>query len=137
MKILIKVTKEILEKSKMCGRNSKYDLIGANCAIALAIREIFPSAHICISYIDPFYYYYDNLRRTPLSIECNRFNHIKLPLEASKFIYKFDRSTPKGRVKLDELSFEIDIPQSIIDKIGISEAKEIINKSQTLELVEV
>jgi hypothetical protein len=52
MKIKIKVTKDILRKSMMCGvaesrglTEDKYTSVG-NCAIAVAVRDVFPNAHV-------------------------------------------------------------------------------------------
>lgn len=123
MRILIKVTKEILEASKMCGAD--HGSIGNNCPIALAIRNIFPIAWVSGSSIQ---------------IDGNYFwqpESIMLPPIAVMFIMKFDKlkSKPKKRLLLHPISFEIDVPDSYIDSIGIEEVKDILSRSKTLELV--
>ena len=42
----IKITQEILERSKMCGIGTD---VGFNCAISLAIRDVFPNSFVDIS----------------------------------------------------------------------------------------
>ncbi len=126
-KLNIKVTKEILEKSKMCGKNK----VGLNCAIALAIRDIFPSAWITGSkiLIDPIFLKEGCGIKSKLAI--------KLPIEAIHFIHEFDRIKPKRRVLMNEISFDIDIPDAVIEELNIDELKEVLKESKTLELIEV
>lgn len=124
MKITIKVTKEILEKSKMC---SNGDEVGENCAIALAVRDIFPNAFVGGTWISP--------------AGTSGFSApISLPVEAQRFIWWFDmlgKDKENGhrlRPQMTPIQFDVDIPESIVDSIGIEEITEIINKSETLEL---
>jgi len=128
MKIRIKVTKEILKRSMMCGtdqlENSK--AVSEGCAIALACQEIFPNCHVGGRYIkDKPYYSTANWK-------------IKMPREAIEFINSFDRlyNTPKRRLELPELEFEIELTDETFDSldINIDEAIEIINNSKTLAL---
>jgi hypothetical protein len=122
MKLRIKVTKDILEKSKMCGGESS-NRIGENCAIALAVRDIFPNAYVDSRKIHALGY-------------CEDFEAIiYLPQEARDFIDEFDGSTAEGRVKLDPIDFEIELTSTIISKINIDQAKEAIKNSKTLELI--
>lgn len=115
-KLQIKITKDILERSKMCPMDST---VSSNCAVALAVRDIFPEASITSRYITPF-----------LGAS------IRLPEKASNFIYEFDMLSysPEQRLKLPEMEFEIDIPDSIINQIDISN---IYENHPTLKLVEV
>lgn len=121
MKIQINVTKEILEKSKMC--NSKM-VIGENCAIALAIRDIFPKTYV---------------GNGTIFIGANIFeaDQIDLPRNVSKFIVRFDKASAEERILMKEFSFEIDVPEKLINQIGINQVKEILEKSSTLQLVEL
>ncbi len=137
MKITIKITKDILKKSMMCGSYPTDKNIGQNCAIALAIRDIFPDAHIQKYKILTNYYCKENiLSKRGLATYVEEIN-ILLPDIASDFIILFDslRLIPENRLLLPELSFEIEISDELIETIGINEAIEIINKSETLELV--
>lgn len=120
MKIKIKVTKEILQESKMCQSDNQ---IGMNCAIARAVRDVFPAAWVSHFNLYPFYFKDDGI------------TSINMPAEASLFITKFDRNDANERVNMTEVSFEIDVPDDVIDQIGISEVHRILKESKTLELV--
>lgn len=130
MKLLIKITKNILEQSKMCNvvkcLSGTESGVGANCAIALAVRSIFPDAWVDEENIIPFFF--KELHKPIV-------HKIKLPYEACGFIAKFDSSTPDKRIQMPEFSFEIDVPDEIINQIGISEVHKILQESKTMELV--
>jgi len=121
MKIQITVTKEILKESAMCGYG--FNSYTKNCAIALAVREIFPNASVGVSII---------------STNNGKGSVIDIPEEATNFIREFDKrgELPLSRLQMPEVFFEIDVPANIIDEIGINEIKEILSKSETLNLVE-
>lgn len=119
MKLKIIITKEIIEKSHMCGTEGFPRIISQNCAVALAVRDIFPLASI-----------------GPVSIKLFVKNHFELllPEEARAFIHDFDmlRTTnPKARLGLRPFEFEIELPELLIDQIKIDD----IYKSETLEIV--
>jgi len=119
----IKVTKEILKKSMWCGTSAGRGQIITNCAVALAVRDIFPRATVGYS-----------------SISTGFNKIITMPPEVKLFIEYFDtlKYAPEERLKMSELEFEIEIPDEIISKIGngnIEEVKTIIRNSETLELV--
>lgn len=128
MKILIKVTKEVLTASMMCGR------IGGepnqNCAIAVAVRDIAPRAEVYITHINwlgnnvPIYQGWDE-----------RSDFSRVPKHVQEFIKLFDSTEPVGRPHLPEFSFEVDLPNEVIDRITIPEAYRILSESKTLELV--
>lgn len=128
MKIKITVTDEILKASMYCGTNAKG--VAANCAIALAVRDFMPNALVCWTRgylaeamsIFPFV-------KNDLTME------IPLPEKAHNYITLFDNSTPLERLALPNLSFEIEVPDSIIDQIGITEVREILSNSLTMEEV--
>lgn len=125
-RIKIKITKEILKESSDCNINGKK--AGDNCAIALAVRDIFPKAWI-----------------TPVSILAEGLNFkrrescfvIPLPEEAVNFIRMFDNNSPEGRQEMNEREFELEIPDEALQLIGngeIEQVKQIISQSKTLEL---
>lgn len=121
-KLKIHITKDVLRRSMYCHPRMDGD-VGKNCAIALAVRDIFPKAHITDSTL----------------LFNNTFDEeIGLNSDTIKFISDFDDlcNAPEQRLELPEFSFEIEIPDSVINAIGIDEAKQIIEKSQTLELTE-
>ena len=126
IKMKIKVTKEILKKSMWCHPNQGNCFVGTSCAIALSVIDIFPDGYVGENSIFPFWGE-NNLE-------------IKLPKEPIVFIESFDAlvQNPIERLKLPELEFEIEIPDSVISQIGngnIDEVKTIIQNSETLELV--
>lgn len=124
MKLKIKITKQILEESKMCGVSNFIGRVGEHCAIALAVREIFPKAVVGRREINPFGF----SKGIPTIID--------LPDEATYFIDRFDRSTVEKRVALPEFEFEINIPEKVIESISLPEIEKIISNSETLELIE-
>lgn len=124
MKILIKITKEVLEKTKMCGIEGTN--INQSCAIAYAVRELFPLARVGTREIA-----FDG--RPP----CDSLVTSTLSSSARWFISNFDNTTPELRPSLSEFSFEIEVPASVIDKIGIGEAYRVLSESKTLELVSI
>jgi hypothetical protein len=120
MKIRIHVTKEILEKTKSCPCNIE------NCAISEAVRGIFPNA----------YAIYFNLHPFPLSYEDVGIG-IKLPWEATLFIINFDKApTDEHRAAMQPISFDIEVPDEVIEKIGINQVHKILSESKTLEYVQ-
>ena len=108
----------------MCGTTISMGPVNENCAIAIAVREIFPKAMIGHRTFMPM-----GLLEPMLSVD--------LPDRATKFIELFDslRFMPHERLDLPELSFEIVVPNEIIDAIGIDSVKGIVERSETLELV--
>lgn len=126
-KLRITVTKEILERSRFCGFASG-QLPTSHCAIALAIRDIWPNA--CIEEEGIFVDATNKEGRFWRGI----FD-IKLPYEATTFIQEFDSATIIQRPLLPEISFEITIPEEIIDQINIDELKPLLENHPTLEFV--
>lgn len=140
MKILIKVTKEIIAQTAMCGISDDLKNIASNCAIAVAVRDLIPDALVLDDY----------------EICCSRLDTIiTLPPVAEKFIIQFDgilvravtgrdivsqielitKQVIEERMRLQPVEFEVDLPDEFIDLISIDEVKRIVNASPTLELV--
>lgn len=121
MKIEININKDVLRRSMWCGVGSGYEW--KNCAVSIAIRDLMPLAEVFEHYIEPF-----------------RCCKIKIPVPSfvSEFIEQFDslKDTPESRLLLPEFSFEIDVPDEVIERIGIEEAKAILERSETLNLIE-
>ena len=117
----IKITKEILAGSKECGTHNDLEKIGNNCAIALAVKDIFPNVFVTTHHIYPF------------GIDDDRYNRLSIPLPgvALNFIKIFDslRSIHNARLCLPEFEFNIDIPDEIISLIDIDEVKNILAKN--------
>lgn len=152
MKLQIKITKEIYKRAMMCGvrfveidkelaavtdmydeyNKLLYDKllieqrclpsISTNCAIALAIREIDSKAEVAFDHIS-----WSNGR-----------GKSELSEEVTEMIHRFDKLKhfPEKRLELPEIRFQVDLPDSLVESIGIEEAYDVISKSSTLEFAE-
>ena len=118
VQLKISITKEIIEHCKNCGNENDEHEIGKNCAVALALIDIFPNVYVTNYYIFPF------------GIDCEKVHLLKIPLPiiAQQFIKLFDgfRLTPKLRLLLPEFEFTIDVPDEVIEQINIDEVRELI-----------
>lgn len=143
-KLEISITKDILELTKNCsgeGLPIKHR-IGQNCAIGKAIFDIFPNSWTCDNEIFinrmPVYFtekgYMAENRSSPSWYSTSI--PIALPSEAREFIEEFDESTPEERVEMQPFSFEIEIPDEVIEMINIDEVKEVLKEHHCLKLVE-
>ena len=96
MKMNIIVSKDIIKKAIYCGTDKCDGYTSENCAVALAVRDIFPNAAV-----DGY-----NIYTT------RKF--ISLPRFVTEFIRLFDslKYEPKERLKLEPVTFEVDIPDS-------------------------
>lgn len=133
VKLKIKVTEGILKKSKHCGKNKKtFRFEETNCAIALAVRDIFPKA-----YVEGSSVYFDSELDESGRVSILRGIGIsaKLPPLAQDFIENFDFASPFKRVKMAPIEFEIKVPNCVIEKINIDELRPLLENHPTLELV--
>ncbi len=123
----IKVTKEILEMSKGCGTQNDVEKIGNNCAIAHALKSIFPDVFVTAHHIHPFGIGENSDQRSLV---------IALPKIALDFIRVFDslRTIHTVRLLLPEFEFEISIPDEIISRINIDEVKNFIVENSLILL---
>ena len=114
----IVITKVIIQRAKNCGSKNDADTIGNNCAVALALIDIFPGVYVSGCHIFPFGMGCENEQRLS----------IPLPVIAQQFIKLFDgfRLTPKLRLLLPEFEFAIDIPDEVIEQINIDEVRYLI-----------
>ena len=114
----IRITKGIIEHCKKCGtENNKWE-IGSNCAVAFALKDIFPDVYVTNYYIFPF------------GIDAEKAEDMKIamPVIAQQFIKLFDGFSlmPNLRPLLPEFEFSINIPGEVIDQINIDEVEELI-----------
>jgi len=118
----ISITKKIIEHCKNCGAENNQEEISRNCAVAFALKDIFPEVYVTNYYIFPF------------GIDPEKGDDVKItmPVIAQQFIKLFDRFclTPKLRLLLPEFEFTINIPDEAIDRINIDEMKELISNSK-------
>ena len=115
----IAITKEIIEQCKYCGIENETYTIGNNCAIAIALIDIFPQVYVTGYSIFPWGM---DPKKEPAA-------QIPLPAIAQQFIKLFDgfRLTPKLRLLLPAFEFTIDIPDEVIEQINIDELSEWIS----------
>ena len=116
IKLKISVTKKILFKARNCGSGNT-----TGCAIALAVKDIFPLASVTGPY---------------MRYHWQKGEEIKLPKKASKFVYQFDNASPSERIKMNPISFEIEVPDNVIEQINIEEVRPLLQNHPTLELIE-
>jgi hypothetical protein len=118
----ISITKDIIDRAKHCGTENDIYQMGRNCAIALALKDIFPEVYVTNYLIFPF------------GIDANDEKDVKIPLPtiAQQFIKLFDGFylTPNLRLLLPQFEFMIDIPDEVINAINIDEIKELIRNSK-------
>ena len=114
----IRITKDIIEQCKNCGATNDQFEISRNCAIALALQDIFPEVYVTNYYIFPL----------GISDETRKDVKIFLPVVAQQFIKLFDGFSlmPNLRLLLPEFEFTIDVPDEVIDEINIDEIIELI-----------
>lgn len=116
----ITITKEIIAQCKNCGTDNDDRLVENNCAIAIALADIFPKVYVTNFFIFPF----------GIDSELK----IPMPLIAQQFINLFDgfRLTPRLRLMLPAFEFILDIPDDVLEQIKIDDVKELIEKNNTV-----
>lgn len=126
MLLQINITKEVLFASRDCDSSG---LIGQNCAIGKAIVDVFGLKSWVGQYSIELYN--NIISSIPRNNDCNIIGNIQLPLEATLFIRKFDKSCPLQREVLTPFSFEIDVPDEILEQIiDISEIDNLLNNAK-------
>lgn len=122
-KILIHITRNILERSANCRSKDR----AANCAFALATKELLPLAAVGVWAIYPVFF--------GGGPEKTRKN-FPISDKMSLFILDFDEKTPEQRRNMLEESFELEIPDNVLEEIDISDVHKILEESETMELIE-
>ncbi len=122
LSVKIHITKDVISRSLHCDANNDFHSMGKNCAIAIALREIFPEAHVTCFFIFPFGM--DNNETKDLKIA--------LPLVAQQFVKLFDgfHLVPNLRLLLPEFEFDIEVADKIIDNINIDDIKELASNGK-------
>lgn len=119
MKVKVNVTKEILSDSSECNFSPE-----RNCMIAVAIIELFPDANVWNERANLLGYHSD----------C-KFDRCLLPHIAIESIRIFDTSSPEQRLSITPFSFEIEVPEYVIEKIGLNQIYKVLSESKSLEHV--
>lgn len=138
MKLLIKVTKDIIEKSSGCpvlrtySSDDKKSYSKQNCMVSLAVREIFPHA------LTTTYFELDGLVGAiyPFGDEKDDITSIDIPHKVVQIINRFDTMSSYRRLReIDPFEFVVDLPDAVIDKIGLAEVDRILSTSTSLSKV--
>lgn len=119
LSLKVKVTKDILYRARNCEKGMSTI---QGCAIAIAIREVLPTAAVYPRYILTDFYNIDS-------------QTIKLPEDVAYFIDVFDTATPTERVEMNEFEFIIHIQPEVFENVSMEELYEVLLNSKTLELV--
>ena len=131
-KLKIKVTKEILRQTCNCGNgNALEGQLNSHCAIAVAIRDVFPEA--LVEELGIFLNHKEYVAKWHTQ-NPDKFD-IKLPAKASRFILNFDLNDAIERMAMNPIEFEVEIPDWIIETINLEELKPLLENHPTLELV--
>ena len=119
----IRITKEIIEHCKYCGTENNKREINRNCAIAFALKDIFPDVYVTNHHIFPFGI--NNAKAKDIKIT--------MPVIAQQFIKLFDgfNLMPNLRPLLPEFEFTIDISDEVIDEINIDDMKQLLKAAIT------
>ena len=129
MKLEINIDQTILNRSANCTEN-----LGQNCAVALAIFDIFgqhswvESEQILITSMEHLKY--------DIILTNNIMATILLPEKVTEFIMEFDQNLPHERKEMTPFAFEIEIPDNVIEMISIDEIYKVLETSTCLKLVE-
>ncbi len=130
----INITKDVLNESKFCkGVSMERDRIGQNCAIGKAIFDLFGDlSWVNSTFIGIYKTGFTSWLENPTTYPDYE---IRLPLKAILFISKFDGSTPKERANMKPFSFDVEIPDEVVELIGgVEEVYKILEESETMQL---
>lgn len=95
--VTFKITKEIIQES--VNRMTMGAVASTNCAVAVAIREVYPHTSVGSTIVSiTGDYMFDDVR-------------IPLPTSVINYIDNFDRTAMKERINLPELEFTLEVPE--------------------------
>lgn len=129
IKLEILINQDILNRSANC-----VSFPGQNCAIGLAIFEIFGKKSNVAT--DEIVILNEDLYKGEIVLKSKIKAQIALPLKAQEFIDKFDESLPHQRKLMTPFAFEIEIPDNVVEMINIDEIYKVLETSTCLKLVE-
>lgn len=104
MKFKITITKEVIDKSLMCGVDANI-LVHTNCAFAVAYNQLIPNTEVTHSYA-----WFDDE-------DGNNIGESKLMGDQIEFIQTFDcfSDDPTQRYTLVGQTFDVEIPDEVIE----------------------
>lgn len=124
--IAVKVTKDHYRRAIMCGTEGKESgqFVTENCAIAVAVREIFPKAQVFVQNYYPF----------------GEEAKLELSHTGQDLVRKFDELAlhPERRLDLPEREIHLEVNDALLNKLveTVSNWKEVIEATPHLELIE-
>lgn len=121
MTILVKVTPEVLKRPMFCGFDGRPIIL--SCMLTEAFRDLFTNCHVVVDTA--------NL----LGEVSGSGDEITLPDLAIDKRRVFDSLGPNARLLMSPFSFEIEVPEYVISKIGLGEIYRVLSESKSLELV--
>lgn len=124
MKVRVNITPDVLERSKMCGLDGKR--IIESCMLQVAFSDLFPECVVLVSSVNL-------LGRASLGKPSG--DEVILPEIAISNRRRFDSLQPHLRVLMTPFSFEIEVPEYVIERIGLSQIYKVLSESSTLEMV--
>lgn len=126
MKFKMTITKSIIAATRMCSKENPFHLF-ENCAFARAYNELIPNVSVESSHI------YFHAKDTYSDLDCP----VQWTPEQMEFINRFDNATPEQRLEFPEQTFEVEIPDSVIEYWYQSHADAAakIANSKILELI--
>lgn len=112
MKLKISVSKQDIMNSRFC--TGHHRSIATSCAIALALKHIWPNVFIGATAIFP-------------RVLDDYKTCMSLPLNAKNFIYRFDNCSHEKRARMKPFEFEIEIADELINEINIDNERQYFN----------
>lgn len=112
MKFKITITKEVIDKSLMCGTQKEQSKrITTNCAFAVAYNELIPRTNVFHDSVC-----FDDINGIAIRKLDGVIFH-RLSFEQKDFIYKFDLmdGEPHQRYTLVGQTFDVEIPDEVIE----------------------
>lgn len=124
MKVRVNITHNVLERAKMCGFDG--NKITENCMLQVAFRDLFPECRVIVASVNL-------LGESSFNKPCR--DEVILPEIAISNRRRFDSLQPHQRLLMTPFSFEIEVPEYVISRIGISTIYKVLSESSTLEMV--
>lgn len=140
MRIRIRITRELWTRCMMRGWRFRGNLYTEH-PLELAIQEMVPEAMLMHRYINWDSTLFELKDLADKSIKqmliSQQIPHTELPGALMAVLDTFDEliTTPAKRLNLPPVQFEVEVPDSVIQKIGITQAYKVLSESKHLHYV--
>lgn len=135
MKFQLTITKDILKRSAMCGAFASNPR-PLNCAFALAFNELVPNVWVKNTHTIFLKKVTEDLPWLADFTSSNIVAVVENTDPQKEFISLFDTTTPVGRIELPEQTFEVEIPEEVIN-YWFKDASEIAQKIANSEVLQL